>query len=145
MTGRRLHTPEQAYSAISRRLRLHLLSEAERPQIGPYRLDVGQTFRFGPTLACIRPSERVAALGRPDRILLFVVYDDFVDRRIFAVVTLHSLTRLGMASTAITPPLPAKGPALSRSRSRVACGGMETNGAYDSCSSPHAEDRRCCL
>ena len=57
----------------------HARSQAQRAHIGPYFLDVVETFGFGPALAGIVPAERIRPMHRPDRILLFVVYNNFVN------------------------------------------------------------------
>src|SRR5260370_41833823 len=44
----------------------HLLSQAERPHISPYFLNVAQTLLFQSTLAGIAPTECILFLGRPD-------------------------------------------------------------------------------
>src|SRR5262249_7674461 len=67
----------------------HLLPQAERPHIRPDLLDIRQALRLGPGLSDIVPTERVLAVGRPDRILLLVVDHDLVDRGVFLIIPVH--------------------------------------------------------
>src|SRR5690349_2726480 len=58
---------------------LHLLSRTEWSHIRPDFFDVGEAFLFRARLAGIVPPEGVFAVGGPDRVLLFVVNDNFVN------------------------------------------------------------------
>src|SRR5690348_11773959 len=63
----------------------HLLSEAERAHIGPDFFDVIEAFLLGAGLTDRAPAEWDFAALRPYRILLFVVDDDRVNSRVFAI------------------------------------------------------------
>src|SRR5258708_16578550 len=63
----------------------HLLAQRQRPHVGPDFLDVGQALVLRAALADVVPAERVLAVRGPDRVLLFVVDDDLVDRVVFAL------------------------------------------------------------
>ena len=67
---------------------LHPLPKTERPHVRPDLFDVSQTFGLRPALPRVLPAERVLAIRRPDRVLLFVVDDHFVNRRVFSFVHL---------------------------------------------------------
>src|SRR5271166_2873692 len=64
-------------------LLLHLLPQAERTHIRPHFFDVSQALFLGAALACVVPAQGVFPVRRPDRILLFVIYYDFVHGMIF--------------------------------------------------------------
>jgi hypothetical protein len=68
----------------------HLLAQAEGPHIGPYFLDVGQTFCFRPTLAHVSPAKRNLAIRKPDRVLFLVVDDDYVSSGVFLVIPVQT-------------------------------------------------------
>jgi len=57
----------------------HARSQTQRAHVSPHFLDVVQTFGLGPALSSIVPAERIRPVHRPDRILLFVVYNNFVN------------------------------------------------------------------
>src|SRR3954470_16751212 len=80
------------------RCRGHVLAQAERPHVGPHRLDVFEAFGLRSALAAVAPSERILAIGRPDRVLLFVVHHDLVDSRVFPFVSRHTACVSSMAS-----------------------------------------------
>ena len=68
---------------------LHLFPEAQRPHVSPNLFDIGEALVLFPVFACITPAKSILALGRPNRILLFMVDDDLVDRRVFSFVSTH--------------------------------------------------------
>src|SRR5690606_10708361 len=45
---------------------------------------------LGSALADVPPARRVLPVGRPDRVLLFVIHDDLVDSRIVLFVPSHA-------------------------------------------------------
>src|ERR1043166_7849181 len=67
----------------------HFLAEAERSHVGPYLLDVSEALLFRTSLARVIPAKGVFAVGRPDRILLLVVQNDFIDSGIFSFICAH--------------------------------------------------------
>ena len=73
---------------------LHVLAQAERPHISPDFLDVVETLGFQAAFAGIEPAQRVFSLLGPDRILLFVIDDDFVDRSVFFFVPIYGVSLL---------------------------------------------------
>src|SRR6516164_8392880 len=85
---RRLRARRRLWCRMFRGL-FHLLSEAQRTHINPYRLDVVQAFLLETAFAHILPAEGIVTVSWPDRVLLFVIDHDFVDRGIFLVVSLH--------------------------------------------------------
>lgn len=68
---------------------LHLLPQTERPHVGPHLFDMRQTFCHGPAFACIGPAKRIFLVCRPDRVLLFMIQNDFVDSIVLRVVGVH--------------------------------------------------------
>src|SRR6476646_6811129 len=66
---------------------LHFLSQAEWTHVCPNFLDVSQALFFCAALACILPAQRIFPMGRPDRVLLFMVKHNFVDCLIFLFVS----------------------------------------------------------
>jgi hypothetical protein len=56
------------------------LADAPRPHIRPDCLYVFEAFRLGSVFPCVSPAGRDVPLVRPDRILLFVIENDPVDR-----------------------------------------------------------------
>src|SRR5262249_33830720 len=81
---------ERTYSVPRVPLRVfHPLPEAERAHVGPHFLDISKALVFGAGLSGGVPAEGVLAVCRPDRVLLFVVHDNLVDRRVFAVFRTH--------------------------------------------------------
>jgi hypothetical protein len=62
---------------------LHYLPKAKRSHVCPHSLDVFEAFYLKSAFAHDRPSGWALAVSRPDRILLFVVHDDVVNRRVF--------------------------------------------------------------
>lgn len=60
------------------RVFFHRLSETERPHVRPDLFDVCQALFFSTGLPGVVPPERVLPVGRPDRILFFMVHDGFV-------------------------------------------------------------------
>jgi hypothetical protein len=69
----------------------HFLSQTEWPHIRPDFFDVGQAFRLRVGLTDITPTKRVFPISRPYRILLFVVYNDFIDSVILLIIPAHNL------------------------------------------------------
>src|SRR5262249_43752785 len=67
----------------------HPPAQAQRTHVGPDFLDVLQALRLEPALADVVPAERIVAMRRPDRILLLVIHDHFVDRVVFLLVVVH--------------------------------------------------------
>ena len=65
--------------------RVHLPAETERPHVGPDTLHVLEALVLETTCTNAPPPQRVGQMRRPDRILLFVVDDDFVNGRVFLV------------------------------------------------------------
>src|SRR5262245_41701693 len=63
----------------------HLDSQAERTHIRPYFFDIRQTLRLLAALSHLLPAERGFLILRPYRVLLFMVYDDFINRGIFSI------------------------------------------------------------
>src|ERR1051325_4500519 len=74
---------------ISRQL-FHLLPQTERPHIGPNFLDVCKALSFRSNLPGILPTRRILPVLRPNRILLLVIHDHFVDRFVFIFRMLQS-------------------------------------------------------
>src|ERR1039458_2119635 len=68
---------------------IHFPSQAERPHVGPHFFNISQAFGLGTGLARSRPAKREYPFGRPDRVLLFMIYNDSVCCRDFPVVTIH--------------------------------------------------------
>src|SRR5689334_11686638 len=66
---------------------LHFLSQAEWTHVCPNFLDVSQALFFCAALACILPAQRIFPMGRPDRVLLFMVKHNFVNCLIFLFVS----------------------------------------------------------
>src|SRR5206468_8751301 len=62
-----------------------LFPEALSSPNTPDFLDVGQTFCFRTSFASILPTQRIFPLCRPDRILLFMIHNDLVNRIIFSL------------------------------------------------------------
>src|SRR5215472_12820542 len=60
----------------------HPFAQAERPHVCPHLFDVGEAFLLRPALARLPPSRRQVSFGRPNRILLFVIDDDGIDRAV---------------------------------------------------------------
>src|SRR5215213_2789472 len=69
----------------------HSLAQAQRSHVSPNFLDVFETRGFTATLAGITPPKRVITISGPDRVLIFVVDDGFIDSRVFCfrVVQTH--------------------------------------------------------
>src|SRR5215208_7226538 len=61
----------------------HLLSQAERPHVRPYFLNVSKALCLGPDFSDIIPSQRILSIFRPDGILLLVIDYNFVDGFVF--------------------------------------------------------------
>src|SRR5215212_8361607 len=80
-------SPGSLIIAFCFRLLFHLLAETERPHVGPDFLDVSQTFFLRAALAGVVPAKRILPVGGPDRVLLLMVDDHFVDGVVFSVVT----------------------------------------------------------
>lgn len=59
-----------------RRIRSRLLSQTQRPHVGPYDLDVIEALLPCAPLAVRLPPERKFAVSRPEGVLLFVIHDD---------------------------------------------------------------------
>src|SRR5689334_12939247 len=68
----------------------HLFSQAERPHVGPHFLDVREALCFWSNLPDIIPSQRIFLVIRPDGILLFVVDDHFINRRVLVLRILRN-------------------------------------------------------
>src|SRR5438128_6217799 len=68
---------------------LHLLSQAERPHVGPDFFDIGQAFRLRSALAHVVPAQRVFTIRGPDRVLLLVINYYLINRSVFALVLNH--------------------------------------------------------
>src|SRR4051794_15708635 len=85
--------PFSPHSLLTRlaRLLFHLLAQTQRPHVRPNLFDVREALRFRARLARIVPTKRVLTIGRPDRILLFVVHHNFVDGSVFSFVATHFL------------------------------------------------------
>ena len=64
----------------------HFDTQAQRTHISPDLANVFQTLSFCSRFACISPSERQFTMGRPDRILFFMIHNRFVNCLVFAVV-----------------------------------------------------------
>ena len=75
-------------------------SETERTHISPNLLDVGEAFVLSPAFSYITPAQCILSVGGPDGVLLFMVYDDFVDRRVLIHISIHgsSFRAKGIAS-----------------------------------------------
>jgi hypothetical protein len=69
----------------------HLFAEAEWSHVSPHFLDVFKAFRLGTAISCISPTERIISVGRPDGILLLVIYDHFVKCGVFFVVSIDHI------------------------------------------------------
>src|SRR5262245_10433509 len=59
-------------------LPLHALPERARSHVGPMLGDVLEALRLRTDVSGVSPAERVAAIGRPDRVLILVVDDHLV-------------------------------------------------------------------
>src|SRR5262245_11363095 len=68
----------------------HLPAQTHWARVLPNLFDEGQTFLFGAGLARILPARRNLAVLGPDRILLFMVDDYFVDGGVFLFVQAHA-------------------------------------------------------
>ena len=68
---------------------IHFPSQAEWPHVGPNFFNISQAFGLRTGLARIRPAKRAFLFGRPDRVLLFMIYNDFVRCLVFLVVRIH--------------------------------------------------------
>jgi len=76
----------------------HLLAQAQWPHVSPYFLNESQAFGFRSTFPGSEPAERIISMVGPDRILLFMVDDNFVDGSVFLIMAIHvalSLLRRG--------------------------------------------------
>lgn len=54
--------------------------------VDPDLINIRQTFRFNAASAHICPPQRILSPGRPDRVLLFVIDEDFVDRLVICTI-----------------------------------------------------------
>src|SRR5277367_5165844 len=68
---------------------IHLQSQAERPHVGPGFLDMRQAFGPGTCRAGSSPAKRQFLFGRPDGVLLLMIYDNSVCSGVFYGVTIH--------------------------------------------------------
>src|SRR5215210_1729164 len=68
---------------------LHLLAKREGAHVSPDFLDVVQALLLRAALADVVPAQGVLTVGRPDRVLLFVIHDHLVDRGVFFFVPTH--------------------------------------------------------
>src|ERR1041385_7539345 len=92
----------------SRALRLlrgfvHSPAETERSHIGPHLLDISEAFLFRTRLAGVVPAEGIFTIGRPDRILLLVVHDNFVNSVIFSFICAHRISPIMTAKRTTLP------------------------------------------
>jgi hypothetical protein len=103
--------PAQAartFSELLRRRGLHRFAQAQRPHVGPHRLDELQTIDLLALLAGVVPpgrrraARRVRAVCRPDRVLIFVVDDYTCKLRVFLIVVTHLLLLDNRTRTANT-------------------------------------------
>ena len=51
---------------------------------------------LAPCLPAFLPTQRRLPVRRPDRVLLFVIHDHVIDRRVFRIVRCHRLSPLGL-------------------------------------------------
>src|SRR6266404_5566330 len=61
------------------------LPQRDRPHVSPHFFYVSQALRLGPAFPSILPANRVFSISRPNRVLLFVIHDDFVLCIVFVV------------------------------------------------------------
>src|SRR5438093_6778623 len=66
-------------------LLIHFFPEAQRPHVRPDFLDVGQALRLRAAFASIPPTQRILPVRRPDRVLLFMIHNDLINRIIFSL------------------------------------------------------------
>lgn len=85
MQTSKLNQKQEFDATLPQSLLLHLLPQAQRPHVCPHFLDVGQAFFLGAALTRIPPAESILAIGWPDRVLLLMIQDDFVDGLIFSL------------------------------------------------------------
>jgi len=69
---------------------LHFHPQAQRAHISPNLANVFQTLSLCSRFTCIFPSERQFTMGRPNRILLFMIHNRFVNGFVFAVIHFRS-------------------------------------------------------
>src|SRR6185369_787482 len=66
-----------------------MLAQAQRSHVSPDLFDVLQTFGLHTGFTGVKPTECILAIGRPNRVLLFVVEHNFIDCLIFCVISVH--------------------------------------------------------
>src|SRR5689334_12149556 len=73
----------------------HALTQAQGPHVAPRFFDVFETGGFSAGFAGIPPAEWILTVSRPDGILIFVIYNGLIDRRVFCfrVVRIHVCLR----------------------------------------------------
>src|ERR1039458_9425603 len=94
---------------------IHIPSQTERSHVGPHFFNISQAFGLGTGLSCSRPARRKSSLGGPDRVLVFLIYNDSVCCRVFPVVTIHIASFIELID-GLTPS--ANHPSVARTRSR---------------------------
>src|SRR6266436_3871926 len=68
----------------------HLLSQTQRPHVGPDFFDIVQAFRLWTCFSNFSPAQRWLTIGKPDRILLFMIHNNFINSVVFFLVHLLS-------------------------------------------------------